>query len=165
MTDLTQLFAIPLRDKYGFVIDHTIIDLDLADELGSLTWTRNGNGYAWRTRHRQTPAHDYLHRVVAGAVPGDGMYVDHINRDRLDNRRANLRLVTPAQSAQNKTAVKVAHRGVRWEARRRKWSAKAQLDGHLYNLGRFDSEDEAVAIVQEWRREHMPFSEEAGHRV
>ena len=46
----------------------------------------------------------YIHRLVAqsfiGPIP-NGMYVDHINRDKLDNRVENLRIITPAESQSN----------------------------------------------------------------
>lgn len=49
-------------------------------------------------------AHKYgstpLHRLIMGAKPGQ--IVDHINRDTRDNRRANLRFVTPSQNMMNR---------------------------------------------------------------
>jgi hypothetical protein len=48
-----------------------------------------------------------VHRWVAGAKPKDGRIVDHINRDRLDDRKVNLRFVTASESSAN---VKVARR-------------------------------------------------------
>lgn len=41
-----------------------------------------------------------MHHLLLGAA--DGQLVDHINDDPLDNRRANLRIVTPQQNVQNK---------------------------------------------------------------
>jgi hypothetical protein len=45
----------------------------------------------------------YMHRIIVGAP--QGMLVDHINHNTLDNRRANLRLVTPSQNRQNTRKV------------------------------------------------------------
>jgi HNH endonuclease len=57
-----------------------------------------------------------MHRLIIGAKPGD--IVDHINRDTLDNRRANLRVVTPAQSVWNRRLLISSNtsgfRGVTW---------------------------------------------------
>jgi hypothetical protein len=42
----------------------------------------------------------YLHRLLM--QPGDGLVIDHINGDGLDNRRLNLRVVTKSQNALNR---------------------------------------------------------------
>jgi hypothetical protein len=45
----------------------------------------------------------YMHRVILGIVEdGHRVMADHRNHDRLDNRRANLRVATPRQNAGNK---------------------------------------------------------------
>jgi hypothetical protein len=98
---------------------------------------------------------------LLGCTKGDGVYVDHINRDKLDDRRGNLRIVTPAESRQNTPAISGRHRGVSWDAARGKWQAKAQLNGRMVQIGRFASEEEAHQAVSNWRSEHMPFSEDA----
>src|SRR5437868_1305500 len=59
-------------------------------------------GYAVRTTRlagspRQVTI--YMHRVVFG---GDSSEVDHVNRNKLDNRRSNLRAATRAQNAANR---------------------------------------------------------------
>lgn len=41
------------------------------------------------------------------------------------------------------------------------WMATAMLEGKRKTIGRFDTEDEAGAAASAWRREHMPYSEEA----
>ena len=90
----------------------------------------------------------YLHRLLAHAP--DGMQVDHINMDTLDNRKANLRICTQAENRRNLKkqngnftskykGVKKAHTpGDHWEANiciNRK---------HIY-LGSFPSEELAHA--------------------
>ncbi|GAH21431.1 unnamed protein product, partial [marine sediment metagenome] len=40
-----------------------------------------------------------MHRQILGLKPGDGKIVDHINRNPLDNRRVNLRIVSQASIA------------------------------------------------------------------
>ena len=42
-----------------------------------------------------------VHRWVMGAKRKDGRIVDHVNGDRLDDRRLNLRFVTAAESSAN----------------------------------------------------------------
>jgi len=80
----------------------------------------------------------------------------------LDNRKANLRIVTPQQSAQNVSSRggSSLHRGVTWRKDKNKWVAQAQLNGKNHYLGLFDSEIEAARVAAEWRKKHMPFSVE-----
>lgn len=91
-----------------------------------------------------------LHRALLN--PRDGMEVDHINGDRFDNRRANLRLVT---SAQNKWNVKrrspgaSRFRGVcRHRARKNekviRWQANIKVNKQLVRLGYFRDEEQAA---------------------
>jgi hypothetical protein len=105
----------------------------------------------------------YLHRMVLGLERDDPRRVDHINRNTLDNRRSNLRIVTDAQNAQNQGSRggSSRFRGVTWDKSREKWMATGMLDGRRRTIGRFDDEAEAAFAAAEWRAEHMPFSEEA----
>lgn len=158
MTVPTRVAVIPVHRR-GSIAAHAIVDAEDVAVVGQYRWTLNLNGYAWRSVDGGR-RHIYLHRAIAGATWGDGTYVDHINRDRMDCRRVNLRIVTPQQSAQNKPALRGRFRGVSFDASRGRWSAHAQLDGKRRFLGRFDTEEEAAAAAAQWRREHMPFSEE-----
>jgi HNH endonuclease len=82
----------------------------------------------------------YMHKLLC-----DGAEVDHANRNGLDNRRSNLRLLSRAGNAYN-----VASRGssgivgVTWDRHRGKWVAQLTISGKHYNLGRFATKDEAL---------------------
>lgn len=101
-----------------------------------------------------------LHRLITGAP--DGMVVDHINHNTLDNRRANLRVVTIAENTQNRRGARRSNssglRGVSWHARTNKWRARAVANGRDTHLGYFSNIEDAVAAVVAFRREHMPYS-------
>jgi len=79
-----------------------------------------------------------MHRVIMNAPKG--LQVDHINGDRLDNRRSNLRLCTQSQNASNRGKNKnntSGYKGVSWNKREKKWSARIRVNGKLYFLGNF----------------------------
>jgi hypothetical protein len=105
-----------------------------------------------------------LHRLILGLVPGDGLEVDHINGDPLDNRRANLRAVTRAQNCQNVVSFAGStspYRGVSWSVGRGMWLARGYTNGRQHFLGYFTSELQAASVVSAWREAHMPYTNEA----
>jgi len=155
-----MIARLPLHDRRGVVIAQAVIDSSDEGWARQWRWSLNTNGYVWRSIEGGK-RHVYLHRAIAGAESGDGLYVDHINRDRLDCRRSNLRFVTPSESAQNKPPLRGRYRGVCYDRARGRWKASAQLNKRTFFLGRFATEESAAAAVEAWRRDHMPFSSEA----
>lgn len=70
--------------------------------------------------------------------------VDHINRDKTDNRLSNLRLATRTQNNANrcKNIKKAGLKGA-YRARSGRWVSKIRANGVKYFLGTFDTEQEA----------------------
>jgi hypothetical protein len=103
----------------------------------------------------------FLHRFVLD-LPcwrDNRLVVDHINHDRLDNRRANLRAVANvlnlANSGANKTAVYSQFKGVTYDQRRRRWIAQITIEYNGRKLGQFATEEQAalaynLAAVEAW---------------
>ena len=77
--------------------------------------------------------------------------IDHINRDKQDNRIENLRLATHQQNLQNRlpngngTSM---FKGVCWRLRSKRWEASIKHNGQSFYLGLFDSEREAAKAYQ-----------------
>jgi hypothetical protein len=91
-----------------------------------------------------------MHRLIL--QPPLDRCVDHRNRNRLDNRRGNLRVVTHAENMMNVGANKGStsrYRGVSWNKRRSKWIASFR--GR--HLGCFDSEGDAARCAARARNE------------
>jgi len=86
----------------------------------------------------------YMHRVVAGALPGQ--VVDHINGDTLDNRKSNLRICSISQNGANRGKNKdntSGYKGVTFHKGTKKWQAGIKIKGKYIYIGRFD--DPALA--------------------
>lgn len=85
----------------------------------------------------------YLHKLIMGS---QGI-VDHKNRNKLDNRRNNLRIVTHQENMCNRGISirnKSGKTGVTWHKRAKAWEAKIQFKGKNYGVKYFKSLDEAI---------------------
>lgn len=107
-----------------------IVDDGDLERLYGYTWNadvrKTGHIYAVRKlpRNGASPKKVYMHHDVAGKAAG--MVVDHINRNTLDNRKENLRLVSQQANVRNqkiRTDNKTGFRGVRFKPERQKWHA------------------------------------------
>lgn len=97
-----------------------------------------------------------LHQFIMGTA-GNGytLIVDHINRNKLDNRRENLRLVTPAQSNINrKDRSRKLPLPPHVYPNKNKYIARIRRDGVRYNLGSFETPEEASVVVMDFRRKY-----------
>jgi hypothetical protein len=80
--------------------------------------------------------HHYAWFYIYGNV--DFKMLDHINRDKTDNRISNLRIVTNQENKFNTSA-----KGYIWHKKAKKWMSYIRLNGKSIYLGLFNTEDEA----------------------
>lgn len=86
-----------------------------------------------------------LHRLILPAPAG--CHIDHINGDGLDNRRQNLRIVTPQMNQANsrkRTEGTSRFKGVCWHSQGKKWRASIVINNRQIHLGLFTDEIEAA---------------------
>lgn len=106
-------------------------------------------GYARRTATNGNgkPLMVGMHREILGLEIGDGIEVDHINHNGLDNRRANLRISTRGQNMRNRLKQRnntSGYTGAIWHKSKGKWDAQIKYRGTLHHLGLFDDLQEAA---------------------
>lgn len=140
---------------------HVIIDAADAEWANQWQWSINKDGYASRSIQQDGKRHNILlHRELLGLPrKTDGRMGDHINRDRLDCRRSNLRIVFRGGNLQNVSSNRSAtsqYRGVSWTTRKQRWAAQVQVSGKNVHLGYFISETDAAAAASAARRRLMP---------
>lgn len=88
-----------------------------------------------------------LHLIIADKLGIRSKQIDHINRNRVDNRRENIRPCTPSQNIINREC-----KGISFDKSRNKWKAFVTVDGKQFRLRRFDSEEDALRYRLELER-------------
>jgi hypothetical protein len=152
---------VPLHGRDGQVRAWALIDV--ADAAIALRghWHLSPTGYAVRTDSHGPIRNIRLHREVMGVTSDRTIAVDHINRDRLDNRRSNLRLCSEIENSQNRGALggTSIYRNVCWHKARGRWVVRVRHNGSSHFVGYFDDELEAAHAAEAYRRAHVPFAQ------
>lgn len=129
-----------------------IVDSEDYGWLNQWNWTaaKKKTGLGWYVYRQNLVTGDIFRpltmaRQILGLEYRDSRQADHINHDNLDNRRENIRILTAAANKQNQPSRGGSSRfvGVTWD-RRGYWRAQIQVDGKMFNLGGYDSEEEAA---------------------
>jgi hypothetical protein len=151
--------GIPLSGRDGSIRAHVVVDVaDVAFAM-RWRWSLNRKGYA----HRKIgTANIWLHRELLG-LPRvkDGPEGDHIDRETLNCRRSNLRVVPGGKNQQNQPSQRGSSspfRGVCWDKLRGLWLARVKVKGKTVNLGRFDDEHEAGEVARAARLRLLPYA-------
>lgn len=140
-----------------------LVDDDDFEKLKAFKWFYNSHGYAIRSKFigvkegKQKQTIISMHRMIMGTP--DGMDTDHINHDKLDNRKENLRICTTSENSCNKHQnVGVSgFRGVRKHYK--KWQAQIWSNGKFYSIGTYKtSKDAAIAWNEAARKYHGKFA-------
>ena len=160
-----------IRKQTQFILDGNVCYIHIFDNSGQLKVIgiidnddfNKVIGKQWHESHGYIVAnkHVFLHNVILNRTPKQGEHADHINRNPLDNRKANLRICTPNQNFCNRPGVKGSsnYKGVAWHKATGKWRAYIQLDKQHEYLGYFDKEkDAALAYNEAAKRIHGEFA-------
>lgn len=145
-----------LRAADGQLRGHALVDDEDYGWLSAYVWRLHSKGYAIR-------GGICMHRWILGLTPGDGLEADHVNGDKLDYRRENLRIVTHAANGQNLSCVGRGvsrYRGVGRSGRR--WSAGVYVGGQRYYLGTYETPEEAAVVAASTRARLMPWAAREG---
>ena len=135
-----------------------------SDKIGQRAGTVGKNGYVYINVGKKIYlAHRLAWLYVYGVDPQG--HIDHVNRDRSDNRIANLRECPTKQAGngQNVTRRKdnsSGFTGVHYFKRTGKWQAYITVEGQRHNLGYFSSAEEAAAAYAIAKAEYHVFHSE-----
>lgn len=135
-----------LYDKNCEVVGSTKIDLDDIDKVKNIKWGFNNHGYV------KNKIHGSLHRFIM--QPPDDMVVDHINHDKTDNRKQNLRICTNQENTWNSRRSIRNTSGFKGVSKvKGAYVASIIIDGKNYYLGRFNNKKDALEAYNAKARE------------
>jgi hypothetical protein len=142
---------IPLSGKKGEGLFLLVDDGDY-EKFGHYRWHLSTNGYPTTSTYNSETKKDKLlklHRLIMGYPKG--LTVDHINGDKLDNRRSNLRICTQAENSRNrkKPEGNNKYKGVRLQETSKRFRAVIRVNGKYISLGGYATEEEAAMAYNE----------------
>ena len=116
------------------------------DWLNQWKWRASGRGYSYRSEKtplgkRNVP----MHRQILNTPKG--LLTDHIDCNKLNNQRGNLRVATQLQNNHNVERFKTntsGFIGVSWDRRKRKWRSAYTQNNRCLFIGYFDSLEQAA---------------------
>lgn len=137
-----------------------LIDDDDSEMVSRFNWHFK-DGYAVaNVRRNGKRAQMRMHRFILGESAGE--CTDHVNQDKLDNRRANLRACSKSENGMNRAKQSnntSGCKGVTFDPRRNRWQAQIMVKGKNHFLGRFKTVDDASdAYSEASRRLHGEYS-------
>jgi hypothetical protein len=129
-----------------------LVDDEDFKRCSKLRWSFNPNGYAERRKGKTI---ERLHRFIMNCPKGKE--VDHINGNKLDNRKCNLRICTQHQNSFNKSKQQgkysSIYKGVCFFKRDKNWMANITKNNKYIFIGYFKEERHAAMAYDIWAKE------------
>ena len=142
-------FSIVGEIAIGYLFDGSefLIDAEDVDKVRQMTWRVNAEGYISHP-NRPKKGNTLLHRMLAG-VNDPKVMVDHINRNRMDCRKSNLRIITPFGNSCNHKLFetnKTGYTGVYYSRRSGRYEVKVGYNHKRIRLG--SSPNDLITLAQ-----------------
>lgn len=135
-----EICRIFLKNNKNEIVGETIIDTVNFNKVKGYKWNL-ANGYANSGKGGR------MHRLILNAEKED--IYDYINRNKLDNRKENLRFCNYSQNIANSNIQKRSlsgYKGVSYHKSTGKWRARIRKDRKEFYLGIFDTPKQAALI-------------------
>jgi len=137
---------IPLTKGKKSLVD----DIDF-NFLSSMRWYLGSDGYAYTGVYKDGKTKQYsMHRLLMNTPIGK--YTDHVNGNKLDNRKCNLRICTNAENIRNQKKKGIntsGYKGVSWHKQLGVWRAQIRVNYKAIHLGCYKTKEEAYNVYKD----------------
>jgi hypothetical protein len=135
-----------LRSNLTFSTYGILVDDEEYGMLSQYTWSINTSKER-KAVYAQTRVYGiltYMHWMLAGQ-PLNGFVTDHLDRNGINNQKANIDTVTIRQNSHNIDSTKLTSKypGVHWDKKRKRYYARILVNGEREFLGSFNNEEDA----------------------
>lgn len=147
------------QDNYVIGYDNTkknifFIDKDDFEKIKKYYWRKNWQGY-WETRYKENEQNKIIkmHRFIKN-LNDPKIFIDHINHNKNDNRKCNLRMATPHQNSLNRSILKNNSSEIIGVSEKKPWGWIARINfKNKYKCKIFKTKEEAIAQRKKWEDE------------
>lgn len=136
----------------NFVCDYVLISKSDVKLVRQIYWRKTEHGYA-RGKNPFTKKDIFLHKYITHTTKDT--VIDHINRNKLDCRRENMRIADSQINSLNRNAPcnsSTGYKGVTLDCRTGKFRAYVKVDRKQINLGLFDTAELAYQERNNYER-------------
>jgi len=148
---MEQIYLLKLYGKLANSESFAKVDIRWLNQVDQHKWYLGLNGYPFAyIKHTmggtsRVPLHRYIHWLQKGYWTD--LYVDHINRDKLDATEQNLREATAAENSYNKTHTNPDH-NIKYNESKKKYEVKITKNKILHKIDNIESLIEARNIYK-----------------
>ena len=150
------------KGRFTTIID--LEDLPIADSFTGTWYANRHAGNKWYVvgggNTKKKIKKERLHRLIMGDP--EGMFIDHVDADTLNNTRSNLRVVTPKENTQNTTTQNKS--GIRnvYVTEEGNYKVEIYHEGKLHYYGTYTDIAKAQKVAEDIRKKVMPYLESIG---
>lgn len=155
---------LPAWKANNVLAGYALVDDEDYEKLNKYRWNI-GSGYLYSSKRvGKRTIKTTLHKIILSAP--DGMDIDHIDGNKWNNQKSNLRFATRAENSRNQGTKNVnkKYKGVYFDKNKSHWYVQIKYNYKIYCLGIYKSEDEAalaydygaMILFQQFAKRNLP---------
>ena len=144
-----------------------IFDKDDYDLIKDISWNITRGYVVGRKNDKSLRLHRYILESRYGDLKFEE-YIDHLNKNKLDNRKINLKICSSSENKQNANIYInniSGTTGVNWDEKRNKWRSRICLNYKQIDLGFFDDINDAIDARKEAEVEYFSYKQEIQEKM